>query len=68
MTGMARAAEEFVRVWANDADLDESDSPAELAARLPDGLVSALRSGWKTMEDVPQEVLDKMRKYSDDGR
>ena len=66
MAGMAEVGEEFMRTLAEESDFAENDSPGEVAGRLPDSLISALRAMLNKMEDVPQEMLDSFRRYSED--
>ena len=66
MVGMAGGMEEFMRTLADDADLAESDSLERVAERVPESLTSAMRAMLQRMEEVPQEMVDAFRRYSED--
>jgi CRP-like cAMP-binding protein len=63
--GVARAFEKFLRTLASETELDESERFADVARRLPEGLIEATGAGLREAEKMPEQLLEKYRRYRD---
>jgi CRP/FNR family cyclic AMP-dependent transcriptional regulator len=67
MRGVATALERFLRDLADTSKLDEADSVREIARELPASLLSASAAGLEAAERVPEQLLERYRRYRDGG-
>jgi len=67
LRGVATALERFLRQLADTSKLDEADSVRDIARDLPASLFSASAAGLEAAERVPEQLLERYRRYRDSG-
>jgi len=67
LRGFATTLERFLRELADTSKLDEADSVRDIARQLPASLLSASAAGLETAERVPEQLLERYRRYRDGG-
>jgi len=67
LRGVASALERFLRKLGDTSKLDEAKSVQELARELPTSLASATAAGLETTERIPEQLLERYRRYRDSG-
>jgi len=67
LRGVATAFERFLRELADSSKVDEAESLQDLARELPTSLFSATAAGLETSERIPEQLLERYRRYRDSG-
>jgi len=67
LRGVATAFERFLRDLADSSKVDEAESVQDLARELPTSLLSATATGLETTERIPEQLLERYRRYRDSG-
>jgi hypothetical protein len=65
LRGAAAALERFLRELVDDSGLDHADDLDQLTDRLPASLRSATAAGLEGAERVPEQLLERYRRYRD---
>jgi len=65
--GVASALERFLRELADNSKLDEANSVGDVFRELPESLLSASTAGLEAAERVPEQLLERYRRYRDTG-
>lgn len=63
--GMATAMEKFLRELGENAKIDEAGDLNEVARELPSSLRSATGVGFESVERLPEQLLERYRRYRD---
>jgi CRP-like cAMP-binding protein len=65
--GVATAFERFLRDLGDSSKIDEAESAQDLVRELPASLFSAAATGLDTAERLPEQLLERYRRYRDNG-
>lgn len=67
LRGAATALERVLQQLADDSKLDDADKIGEVTRELPGSLLSATAAGLEAAERVPEQLLERYRRYRDSG-
>jgi len=67
LRGVATAFERFLHQLADSSRIDEAESVQDLARELPASLLAASEAGLEAAERLPEQLLERYRRYRDDG-
>ncbi len=67
LRGVATAFERFLRELADSSRVDEAESVQDLARELPSSLLAASAAGLEATERLPEQLLERYRRYRDGG-
>lgn len=67
LRGVTTAFERFLREFADESKLDDAESVSDVARELPSSLAAATAVGLDAVERVPEKLLERYRRYRDDG-
>jgi CRP/FNR family transcriptional regulator len=65
LRGMATAMERFLRELADESDLDDAEDADEVVSGLPSSLLAATAAGLESTERIPEQLLERYRRYRD---
>lgn len=65
MTETARVMEKFLDSMAEETDLKTNEDWGDMMGKIPDAMVTATREAMDEGKNVPEEMVDAYRKYSD---
>ena len=68
LRGVATTLERFLRELGDTSKIDEATSVQDLARELPTSLFSATTVGLEAAERVPEQLLERYRRYRDSGK
>lgn len=66
MTETSKVMETFLDSIAEETELKTSEDWGDMMGKLPDAWVTATREAMDQCEEMPQEMVDAYRKYSDE--
>lgn len=67
LRGAATALERFLRELVDESGLDDADDLDRFTDGLPGGLGSATAAGLEAAERIPEQLLERYRRYRDGG-
>lgn len=67
LRGVATAMERFLRQLGDASGVDEAESVGEVARELPKSMASATAAGLEAGERIPEQLLERYRRYRDGG-
>lgn len=67
LRGVATSFERFLRELGTTSKIDEAESIEDLARDLPASLFSATTAGIESNERLPEQLLERYRRYRDGG-
>ena len=67
LRGVATAMERFIRQLGDASGVDEAESVGEVARKLPKSMASATAAGLEAGERIPEQLLERYRRYRDGG-
>ena len=65
MTEMAKAMETFIDSMAEETDFKTKEDWGDFFSKVPDAMVTATREALDSCEDMPEEMMDAYRRYSE---
>lgn len=67
LRGVAKVFERFLRDLGDTSKIDEAENIRDLARELPASLLSSTTAGIEAAERLPEQLLERYRRYRDGG-